>query len=437
MSAVTDFLKQQNFNSTIQILLYPYSHVDVTTSLLVWGSPVDITDFAMNKFDIDISEGLVDTSSDSGYQITDKIDLQLDNFSGFFDDVIGRFFSGFIVNNSKIVIIGSYKTFAYDYNKVLVPTTIASHTFTGLLKSASSSWSISDRVFHASVISLGNILNCEEAWYNSSYSPSMFSLTLREQLETIFLHPEYNTVPQNGSPVAGTPKTIQSLITIDKANFDSGSTWDNIALSLDPSAFQGVRFLQLLNGICFAFNVVWRIDQSNTLIIEPIKNSGTSVWDLDYSDIISIDDLSFFPLQFTQILWDYYDHTSPQYIQKMSDHDRAIAGYDLFSKTIDSGIIRNSAEDPRGNSYIQKVLYQYQNKHRQITITTKSNPELEINQLITIDHPLNTLGNNKLVISPNILWRVLSIRRKLTLAPDMQIVAVQAGTGIDANIDGS
>ena len=39
-----------------------------------------------------------------------------------------------------------------------------------------------------------------------------------------------------------------------------------------------------------------------------------------------------------------------------------------------------------------------------------------------------------LVISPGILWRVLSVTRKLNLSPDMQVIAVQAGQGPDAPI---
>jgi hypothetical protein len=127
-------------------------------------------------------------------------------------------------------------------------------------------------------------------------------------------------------------------------------------------------------------------------------------------------------------------------------------GYDCFEKKVSfKWISLASARLALMESY----LLQNQFQHRMITFTCKSNPELRYNQLITLDVPQQyapnansftwgksswgdgsmwTPGVSSLKISSSTKWRVISIRRKLNLSPDMQVIAVQAGIGQDSEI---
>jgi hypothetical protein len=127
-------------------------------------------------------------------------------------------------------------------------------------------------------------------------------------------------------------------------------------------------------------------------------------------------------------------------------------GYDCFDKKFDFKWIENTTSRL---SIMQDFLNRSQYQHRMITFTCKSNPELRFNQIITLDIPRQyaTTGNDFIwgksswgdgsmwgvsipgfKISPSVKWRVLSIDRDLNLAPNMRIIAVQAGIGPDMGL---
>jgi|WetSurMetagenome_2_1015567.scaffolds.fasta_scaffold65229_2 hypothetical protein len=409
---LTDYLKRGQFNATVQVLLYPYIGVD--TGLLVWDDPIDVTDYVLD-ISRDVSDGVLDTSGSSTGNLIDKIELEFDNKLGFFN-YNGVFFDSNIVNNSKIKITSSYETFERDSLGVLVPTTISSYVFNGIIKSDSSSWEVSRRVFKAGILGSANIFNCEKA-----YDAGAPGTDLATKITTLL----NGTEDGSGS----NPATIQSVMTIGSVTFGITGTYSNPA-TINGSSWSGVKILELLNKICFIMNSIWKISPTNTFLIEPINNTGSSVWDLTLDDIISIDDMGVYPLQFTALTWDDGVNTPEQ--QQMTAADRADYGYDLFTHNVDISFIALVARA----TILGQVFDQNKHKHRMITLTTKCNPELETNEIITIDHPAQA-GINNFVIDPSIKWRVLTIRRKINLAPDMQIIAVQAGTGPDANLDGT
>lgn len=422
MSAVTDYLRRQHFNVTVQVLLYPYTGTVDANKLLIWDDPIDITDDIKNIGDLVVSEGVLDTSSDSAAQIPDKTELALDNTRGKYDPT-GSIFTGNVMNNSKVVITSRYVTFIKDVNGILVPTIITGYSLFGLLKSLSSSYEVSNRTFRAGVMSCS-------ASFNGVKARLFVSAAISQHIRDI--------VMDRDSLDADSPNNIKSIIDRDLSSAD---VWYLINLGItehdsdiDKSAdMSNTTALQFLNRLCFIGLAIWKITQDAYLVVAAINNSGSSVWDLTVDDIVAIDDIGYYPIQFTKVTWSDNLHTV--YSSAMSEANRVLYGYEVNEKTIPWQYIED-VSGTRLQSLCDQILTQYQHRHRMITLTTKTNPELAVNDIITINHPAQA-GLNSMVISSTIKWRVLTIKRSVTFSTDMQIVAVQAGTGPDANLDGS
>ena len=422
MSALTDFLKTEQFTATVQVLLYPNTGGWYMGGQLIWDGPIDITEYLAQDClnSLSAAEGIIDTSQGSGGQMVDQLNMVFDNTTGVFDEV-GPLFAGNILNNSKVVITSSYKTFTKDSLGVLVPTVIASYVFTGLIKSLVSSYSVTYRKFNAGVVSAGNVLVSAKA------KNALTGSTLKDALVYYLQNPDGGEL--------FLPRLIISMMYITPVNITFGVS-DAITYNQD-TADEGIDILDLINQCCFATNSIWRIAQNGDFIIEPINNTGASVWDLTPDDIISVDDISAFPLQYTELYWNDGDPSLALLCwAAMAADERGGFGYDLITKTITLKWLDADVSVTYRQSLLDQVFAQVKHKHRQITITTKCNTELYPNQIITIDHPQQA-GKNTMVIDPSIKWRVLTVRRNINLAPCMQIIAVQAGTGPDANLDGT
>jgi hypothetical protein len=389
---------------------------------------VDITDW-LRDANVDVSEGVVDTSGDTSGQLIDKVDLIFDNTRSDFDEG-GRFFVGGFINNSKVQVITAYaETVLNATGLPYVVSTLAPYTFNGVIKADSSSWTISgpDRQFDMGVLQVANILASEII--NSGY---ITGGSLSNLVYQILQQP-----------------TILQMINSDPGNINLGV---DIAGCVDtPTELVGLKVLDVINLIGQLTSSKWYIDASSNFIFEPIANTGTSSWDI-YApdDVASLDDLSFNVLQFNSATWD--DGTLPVVNTKMDYLTRQKYSYDIFDKTFD---VKWIADPSNRLTLLNSFLTQNQYQHHQLTFTCKANPSLRFNQLITVNLPQQTAdtGNNFIwgksawgdgscwgpglpgfKISPSILWRVLTISRKMSLAPDMQIVCVQAGTGPDAGL---
>jgi hypothetical protein len=243
--------------------------------------------------------------------------------------------------------------------------------------------------------------------------------------------------------------TISNVINSSPANIN---LLTDIAGCVDtPAELLNKKVIDVINQIGMLSNSKWRIDSNSNFIFEPIANSGTSSWDIDGpNDIVSLDELGFNVLQFNSVTWDdgVYDIVNVQ----MNYATRRQYSYDIFDKKFDIKWIVNQT-----NRLILMDAFLTQNQfhHHQLTFTCKANPEIRFNQLITINLPQQTAnivnafiwgssswGDGSVwgqsiygfKISPNILWRVLTVSRKLNLSPDMQITCVQAGVGTDAGL---
>ena len=390
----------------------------------VYSAGVDITDW-LRDANVDVSEGVVDTSGDTSGQLIDKIDLIFDNTRGDFDEG-GRFFVGGFINNSKVQVVAAYAETALNADgQIYILDTLAPYTFNGIIKADSSSWIISgpDRQFSMGVLQAANILASEIINIGYITSGSLSNLV-------------YQILQQ---------PTIKQVINSDPGNINLGV---DVAGCVDtPTELVGKKVLDVINQIGMLTSSKWYIDASSNFIFEPISNSGASSWDL-YApdDIASLDDLSFNVLQFNSVTWD--DGTLPVVKTQMDYLTRQKYSYDVFDKTFD---IKWIADPSNRLTFLNSFLAQNQYQHHQLTFTCKANPDLRFNQLITVNFPTQKAsvpgksvfvwGQSKwgegiwgysvpgFKISPNILWRVLTISRKMNLAPDMQIVCVQAGIG--------
>lgn len=403
-----------------------------------YASGVDITDW-LRDANVDVSEGVVDTSGDTSGQLIDKIDLIFDNTRGDFDEG-GRFFIGGFINNSKMQVVAAYaETALNDDGLPYVVDTLSPYTFNGVIKSDSSAWIISgpDRQFSMGVLQAANILASEIVNIGPSYYNSEGVLT-----------PTY-LVP--GGSMADTVYQILQQPSI-AAVINTGDI--NLGFDIDgcvdtPAEIVNKKAIDIINQIGMLSNSKWYIDENSTFIFEPIANTGTSAWDINaLDDVVSLDDFSFNVLQFDSVTWD--DGTLAVQNVQMDYATRQKYSYDIFDKKFDMKWIANPTNRL---ALLNSFLLQNQFQHHQLTFTCKANPELRFNQLITINLPQQTAdtGNNFIwgesswgdgslwgpglpgfKIPSSILWRILTISRKLNLAPDMQIVCVQAGQGSDS-----
>ena len=404
----------------------------------VYAAGVDITDW-LRDANVDVSEGVVDTSGDTSGQLIDKVDLIFDNTRGDFDES-GRFFIGGFINNSKVQVVAAYaETALNDDDLPYVVDTLAPYTFNGVIKSDSSSWVISgpDRNFSMGVLQAANILASEIINMGPSYYNSEGVLT-----------PTYLV---SGGSMSDTVYQILQQPSI-AAVINTGDI--NLGFDIDgcvdtPAELVNKKAIDVINQIGMLSNSKWYIDKNSTFIFEPIANSGTSFWDVNApDDVVSLDDFSFNVLQFDSVTWD--DGTLAVQNVQMDYATRQKYSYDIFDKKFDMKWIANPTNRL---ALLNSFLLQNQFQHHQLTFTCKANPSLRFNQLITVNLPQQTAdkGNNFIwgksawgdgslwgpglpgfKISPSILWRVLTISRKINLAPDMQIVCVQAGQGSDS-----
>lgn len=435
---ITEYLKRGSFHSSVRVEIQPYTGVLAVgggvgvDGLLTWAAAVDVTD-DIRDINIDISEGIVDLFSSGNGQLQDKITLVLNNLDGKYD-YNGPVFNGYFINNSRVKITSTYYTYERDITGALIPTEVSHRHYYGLLKRDSSSFSVTgkDRCFSAGILGIGQILNCLMAVSGGS------STTLKARVQSVLA-----TVDDGET---GTPNYTFASIFHDNVFGTISPPWEfgikHGGVEFDPyiidanilSNWGTRKFIDVLNEVCILTLSVWRIGQSGEILIEPINNDGASVWDLEKDDVLNIDELTNNPLQYTAINWD--DGTTPLTV-KMLAVDRGSYGYDLFQKSLTANYIQttNGGIEQR-QEILDQLLVQYQHAHRLITLTTKNNPTLEINQIITINLPAES-GRNSLIIDPFIKWRIITIKRNLCLTPDMQIIAVQAGTGVDANLDGT
>lgn len=418
MTTNLQYMRREQFQSTVQVILY----LNLGSS---YSAAMDITDW-VRDIAVDVAEGTVDTSGDTSGQLIDKIELLLDNTRGDFDPT-GRFFNAGIVNNSRIKIISSY-TEATVIGGVIHPgTALTPYVFNGVIKADSSTYDYSgpDRLFRAGILQAANIMASEIV--NQGY------LT------------ENSSMAQIALQIMSQP-TITNVLNVSGGNINLGFDVAGCVNNITP--LLGQKVLDAINAIGILSNSKWYVDSNNKFIMEPIKNSGSSSWDLGVEDIVSIDDLGYNPLQFNSLTWD--DNELDIINIQMTYDLRQRYGYDCFEKKFDFKWITT---DANRQALLLNYLFQHWFQHRMITFTCKSNPELRYNQLITIDIPRQYAPNAQsfiwgksswgdgskwttsiggIKISPGVKWRVLSISRKLNLAPDMQVVAVQAGTGQDS-----
>ena len=394
----------------------------------VYGAGVDVTDW-LRDANVDVTEGVVDTSGDTSGQLVDKIDLIFDNTRGEFEES-GKFFIGGFINNSKIQVVAAYAETALNSDGLpYVVSTLSPYTFNGIIKADSSSWIISgpDRQFSMGVLQAANILASEII--NVGYVTGGL---LSETVYQILQQP-----------------TIAAVLNSSLVNINLGI---DISGCVDvPAELLNKKVLDIINLIGTLTSSKWYIDANSNFIFEPIANSGTSAWNLSGpDDIVSLDDMAYNVLQFNSATWD--DGTLASQNTQMPYSDRQKYSYDIFDKKFD---IKWIADPLNRMALLNSFLLQNQFQHRQLTFTCKANPDLRFNQLITVDLPVqianyaNTFVWGKsswgdgsvwgqeisgFKISPKILWRILSISRKINLAPDMQIVCVQAGQGSDAGL---
>ena len=413
-----DYMKREQLQSVVQVLLY------LNLGFGEYSDAKDITEW-VRDINVDVAEGTVDTSGNTSGQLIDKLELDMDNSRGDFD-ATGRFLNAGILNNSKIKIISKY-TQAYTSGGVIFPGTgLTPYVFNGIIKADSCAYDYygPDRILKLGILQAASIMATEIV--NQGYIATGSSLA------------------QTALQIMSQP-SITGLVNVNSGNinldFDVAGCVDNL------NDLLGAKVLDAINAIGILSNSKWYIDQNSNFVMEPVKNSGTSSWDLSVDDIISIDDLGYNPLQFNSVTWD--DGQTDIVNAQMTYDLRQRYGYDCFEKKLDFKWITDTVKK---QALTINYLLNHMHQHRMITLTCKSNPELRYNQLITIDYPrqyvlrpdsfiwgksswgdgsLWTPGIAGIRISPGILWRVVSITRKLSLAPDMQIVAVLAGIGQD------
>jgi len=419
MTTNLEYIRREHLKSMCAVTLY----VNLGAS---FAPGVDITEY-VKDLAVDIAEGVVDTSGDTAGQLIDKVDLQLDNTRGDFETG-GRLFGLGFVNNSKIKIVSNYREFSIVDGYVVPGAACPPYTFNGIIKADSSSWTYDPKSnkfdFNAGCLQASNILASEIV--NAGYVSPGSSLA-----QTVF------QIMQQPS--------IAHVVTTILGNINLG--YDIAAVVDTPLELVNKKVLDIVNLIGILSNSKWYIDSDGNFIMEPIANSGASSWDLTGEDIVSVDEVGFNALQLNSATWD--DGTLPKINVQMNYALRQQYAYDCFEKQFDAKFI---ADATNRQNLLQAFVAQNQYQHRQITFTAKANPDLRFNQLITLNLPRQYAnisnqfiwgesewgdgsmwgpGIPGLIISPGISWRVLSVTRKLNLAPDMQVIAVQAGQGPD------
>ena len=397
------------------------------------ATPIDITQYITNNQSI--SEGLTDKSNNIGGVILDKLVLELDNTNGVWEQN-GSFFKGGFVNNSVITITTFYYKyvgtgafdgeFGIDFDAGWAPAGNP-YVFTGLLKTASSQWDENPNSlkFLAGVLPVANILATETV--NPGYvTPGSFTSVINQ----IMLQP-----------------TIAKYISTSLSNIVLG--YDAAGVVDTPAELTGMTVKDVLDKIAFLSGSIYRFDSNNIFYMEPIANSGTSTWNLRQSDITEFTALEFDPLQFTQIQWTGATELLNTITVTQDYLTRQMYQYDFNQLTIDAKFVQS---DAARLAIIQNMLLQYQHQHHRIVLRTKSNPDLRVNNLITVNYPqqcslLSFVWNKSswgdgstwsisipgVTISPVTFWRVLQIDRDI-LNESMTITAIVASKNTDGGI---
>jgi hypothetical protein len=274
MTTNLEYMRREQMQATVQVLLY----LNLGSS---YADAADITEW-VRDIAIDVTEGTVDTSGDTSGQLIDKIELLLDNTRGDFNSD-GRFFNPGLMNNSKIKIISSYTEATISGGVVHPGTALTPYVFNGILKSDSSFYDYSgpDKVFKAGILQSASIMATEIV--NFGYVES--GISLAEAVLQIM-----------------SQRTITNVLGVSGANINLGFDVSGCVDSIE--SLTGMKVLDAVNAIGILSNSKWYVDQDNNFIMEPIKNSGTSSWDISIDDIISIDEVGYNPLQFNSFTWD-------------------------------------------------------------------------------------------------------------------------------------
>jgi hypothetical protein len=327
----------------------------------------------------------------------------------------------------QITIEGSSSSYLKTTMVSILNPAYTPYTFNGIIKADASSWNVSERTFTAGLLQAANIIASEIV--NDGALGSQRSLA---QLA-------FDVLNQS---------TIKKVLNISLSNINLG--FDIPKCVTNSHELRAKKVMDIINAIGTLSGSKWYVDSNSNFIFEPIAQGGNSSWDLTIDDIVSIDELSFDPLQFNSVTWDDGDAALRPVQQVAMEYSlRQQYGYDCFDKKIDFKWITDSG---MRNSFLNNFLARCQHQHRMITFTCKSNPELRFNQIITLNYPQqyaplanpfiwgkSSWGDGSIwglsipgfKVSPLTKWRVLSIDRSLNLSPEMKIVAVQAGIGPD------
>jgi hypothetical protein len=371
------------------------------------STAVDISKYVVNLGDI--TEKLSKSSTNSGGVLLPNLNIKLDNQHGRFNRDSGYFKNGFI-NGSLITITTHY---IGPDNAEITPEFV----FKGLIKYASCEWDRTQHVFEATIIPGSSLLATEKV------QPGILSHTTFKNICYQILH----------------RAPFTKYLTVSLANFTMG--WD--VTQIDSYAdFTHKKVKDVLDEIMLMTGSIYYVNYAQEFIIEPaIPASATSVCAFRGDDIEKISSEKYdWKGQYTAIKWD--DDTNPVMRTEMTYPVREIYQYDFVELKLTS----EAVTDLTNRALIMtNLLEMYKYLKREIVLTCKWNPDVSVNDYITLDVAQEAVIGDEFLTwnedqwndgkfwgieSPGIsfssseFWRVIAVKRD-TEGKNMQLTLVQ------------
>lgn len=367
----------------------------------------DITKYVTNVSDI--NEKLTKSSTNTGGVLLPSMKIKLDNSRGVWNKQGDKFKNGFI-NNSLVSITTNYLD---DYGDAITPA----FTFEGIMKYSSSSWDRNNFLFETTLTNPSAVIASEKI------QPGILSNNTLKNIVFKIL---------NRQP-------FTKYMTIDINNFSFG--WDVTATdSITDMVNKKVK--DVLDDIMLLTGSVYYVNYDQEFIIEPVVEvSPSAVATLRGEDIFKIISEGFYwKGQFTSIVWN--DDTNPVQRVEMNYTDRTLYQYDFTELELNHKYITDTTNR---NTILNNLLNIYKFLKRQVKLECKWNPEIKINDYISLDIPEEAIKSDNLFIwnenqwndnkywginQPGIsfnsdeLWRVVELKRD-TLGDKMQLTLVQ------------
>lgn len=372
------------------------------------ATAIDISKYLLNLGSI--TEKLSKSSTNSGGVLLPNMEIELDNSRGKWNKG-GDFFSAGFVNGSEITITTNYLD---TDDSAITPVFV----YKGLIKYSSCEWDRIKFIFKVTLISAGALLATEKI------APGILS-------HTNFKNICYQILNR---------RPFTKYLTISLANFSLG--WDVDYVYYAEMTNKKVK--DVLDKIMLLTGSIYYIDYDGKFIIEPITpTSPAAVCTFRGHDIYAVESEEYdWDGQYTSVEWNDNENAVQRVEMDYPAREQYQYDYrqlDLSDKYVIDSTVRATI--------MNNLLALYKFLKRKVKLTCKWNPEVTVNDYISLDVPEEAIAGNDFMVwneathnwnqglywgiaQPGItfnsgdLWRVVDIKRAAD-GEKMQLEIVQ------------